>query len=216
MRRIILPLMAVALCAAAAYAVLPRAHESYVLLDARDDPALLADIAVGKALSAPVARTEIDNALNAGDPELAASFLELARDRGIAVEPQLAARVDAANATGAQVVRAAASFGHGLVTGAPEDLAGLAGTATGDLFVFGDIRDAVREGGHLARGKPADELILGLACAGILVTAATYATLGAAVPERVGLSFVKAARRTRRVPPPVPQRTPRSAPRVLS
>ncbi len=85
MRRIILPLIAVALCATAAYAVLPRAHESYVLLNAQDEPAALADIAVGKALSAPVARTEIENALDAGDPELAASFLELARDRGIVV-----------------------------------------------------------------------------------------------------------------------------------
>jgi hypothetical protein len=210
MRRIILPLTAAALCATAAYLVLPRAHESYVLLDAQDDPALLADIAVGKALSAPVARTEIDNALNAGDPELAASFLELARDRGIAVEPQLAARVDAANATGAQVVRAAASFGHGLVTGAPEDLAGLAGTATGDLFVFGDIRDAVREGAHLSRGEPADELILGLACAGILVTAGTYATVGAAAPARAGLSLVKAARRTGRLAAPVAEWMTRS------
>jgi hypothetical protein len=215
MRRIILPLMAVALCAAAAYAVLPRAHESYVLLNAQDDPAALADIAVGKALSAPVARTEIENALNAGDPELAASFLELARDRGIVVDPQLAARVDAANAPSAQVVRAAASFGHGLVTGAPEDLAGLAGTASGDLFVFGDIRDAVREGAHLARGEPADELILGLAGAGILVTAATYATLGAAAPERVGLSFVKAARRTGRLAAPVAEWMTRSVREVV-
>lgn len=215
MRRIILPLMAVALCAAAAYAVLPRAHESYVLLNAQDDPAVLADIAMGKALSAPVARTEIENALNAGDPELAASFLELARDRGIVVDPQLAARVDAANAPSAQVVRAAASFGHGLVTGAPEDLAGLAGTATGDLFVFGDIRDAVREGAHLARGEPADELILGLAGAGILVTAATYATLGAAAPERIGLSFVKAARRTGRLAAPVAEWMTRSVREVV-
>src|SRR5215470_3381692 len=176
MRRIVLPLMAVALCATAAYAVLPRAHESYALLNAQDDPALLADIAVGKALSAPVARTEIENALNAGDPELAASFLELALDRGIVVDPQLAARVDAANAPSARVVHAAVSFGHGLVTGAPEDVAGLAGTATSDLLVIGDIRDAVREGTHLARGEQADELILGLACAGILVTAGTYAS----------------------------------------
>jgi hypothetical protein len=215
MRRIILPLMAVALCATAAYAVLPRAHESYALLNAQDDPAVLADIAVGKALSAPVARAEIENALDAGDPELAASFLELARDRGIVVDPQLAARVDAANAPSAQVVRAAASFGHGLVTGAPEDLAGLAGTATGDLFVFGDIRDAVREGAHLARGEPADELILGLAGAGILVTAATYATLGATAPERVGLSFVKAARRTGRLAAPVAEWMTRSVREVV-
>jgi hypothetical protein len=215
MRRIVLPLMAVALCAIATYAVLPRAHESYALLNAQDDPAVLADIAVGKALSAPVARTEIENALNAGDPELAASFLELARDRGIVVDPQLAARVDAANAPSAQVVRAAASFGHGLVTGAPDDLAGLAGTATGDLFVFGDIRDAVREGAHLARGEPADELVLGLAGAGILVTAATYASLGAAAPERIGLSFVKAARRTGRLAAPVAEWMTRSVREVV-
>jgi hypothetical protein len=215
MTRIILPLTVAALCAGAAYAVLPRAHESYRLLEAQDEPAALADIAVDKALSASVARTEIENALTNEDPELAASFLDLARDRGVAVDPQLAQRVEAANAVGAQVVRAAASFGHGLVTGAPEDLAGLAGTATGDLFVFGDIRDAVREGRHLARGEEADELVLGLACAGILVTAATYATLGAAVPERVGLSFVKAARRTGRLAAPVAEWMTRSVREVV-
>ncbi len=34
----------------------------------------------------------------------------------------------------------------GFITGEPGDLVGMAGTAVGDLFVFGDIRDAVREG----------------------------------------------------------------------
>jgi hypothetical protein len=202
-RRIILPVVAAAFCAAAAYAVLPRAQESYALLNAQDDPATLADIAVGKALTPAVARTEMENALNAGDPELAASFLELARDRGVAVDPALAARVDAANSPGAQAAQAAVSFGQGFITGTPDDLAGLAGTATGDLLVFGDIRDAVREGSHLARGEQADELILGLACVGLLVTAATYTSLGAAAPERAGLSFVKAARRTGRLTAPV-------------
>lgn len=215
MRRIILPLMVATLCATAAYGVLPVAHESYRLLEAQDEPAALADIAVDKALSVSVARSEIESALDNQDPELAASFLELARDRGIAVDPQLAQRVDAANAVGAYVVRAAANFGHGLVTGAPEDLAGLAGTATGDVFVFGDIRDAVREGRHLARGEPADELILGLACAGILVTAATYATFGAAAPERVGLSFIKAVRRTGRMATPVAEWMTRSVREVV-
>lgn len=215
MRRIILPLTAAALCATASYAVLPRAHDSFALLNAQDDPAMLADIAVDKALSPSLARTEIENALNAGDPELAASFVELARDRGMAVDAPLAARVDAANEPGAQTARAAVSFGHGFVTGEPEDLAGLAGTATGDLLVFGDIRDAVREGSRLARGEQADELILGLACAGLLVTAATYATMGAAVPERAGLSFVKAARKTGRLAAPVAEWMTRSLREVV-
>jgi hypothetical protein len=85
------------------------------------------------------------------------------------------------------------------VTGAPDDLAGLAGTATGDLFVFGDIRDAVRESNHLLRGEPADHFILGLACAGIAVTGATYATLGGGLPERLGLSLVKSLAKTGRL-----------------
>ena len=96
-------------------------------------------------------------------------------------------------------VRTAKSFFHGLVTGAPDDLAGLAGTATGDLFVFGDIRDAVRESNHLLRGEPADRFILGLACAGIAVTGATYATLGGGLPERLGLSLVKSLGKTGRL-----------------
>jgi hypothetical protein len=201
-RGITLPVLAALLCAAVSYAVLPHAQESYTLLSAQDDPAALADIEVDKALTPAVARTEIESALDASDPELAASFLELARDHHIAVDAALAARVEAANSPAAQAAQAAASFGRGLITGAPDDLAGLAGTATGDLLVFGDIRDALREGSHLANGEQADELILGLACVGLLVTAATYTSLGAAAPERAGLSFVKAARRTGRLTAP--------------
>jgi hypothetical protein len=201
--RLFFPLMALITFATATHAVLPRAVDSYGLLEAQDDPVALADIAVAKKLSPSVAATEIQDALAAGDAELAASFLELARDRGIAVDSALAARVDAANATGAQVVRAAMNFGHGLVTGAPDDLAGLAGTATGDLFVFGDVRDVVRESIHMARGEAADELVLGLAGAGIALTAGTYATLGAGAPARIGLSLVKAARKTGRLAAPV-------------
>src|SRR5262249_2779257 len=55
------------------------------------------------------------------------------------------------------------------------------------------------EGTRLAAGEPADELILGLACVGIAVTAGTYASLGAGAPARVGLTVVKTARRTGRI-----------------
>jgi hypothetical protein len=65
--------------------------------------------------------------------------------------------------------------------------------------VFGDIRDALREGTRLATGQPTDELILGLACAGLAITAGTYATVGAGAPVRLGLSLAKAARATGRM-----------------
>jgi hypothetical protein len=91
------------------------------------------------------------------------------------------------------------SFARGLFTGEPDDLVGLAGTAIGDLFVFGDIRDAIREGTRLATGQQADELILGLAGVGLAVTAGTYVTVGLAAPARLGLTVLKAAGKTGRI-----------------
>jgi hypothetical protein len=90
-------------------------------------------------------------------------------------------------------------FASGLVTGTADDVASLSGTVAGDLFVFGDIRDVVREGKHLAMGEDTDHLILGLATAGLAVTAATYVSLGGAVPLRAGLTLVKDARRVGRL-----------------
>ena len=107
--------------------------------------------------------------------------------------------VEEANSSAA----AAGSFARGLITGEPEDAVGLAGTAIGDLFVFGDIRDAVREGSRYASGESYDQLVLGLACVGIAVTAGTYASIGIGAPARVGLSAVKAARKTGRLAGPM-------------
>lgn len=210
MRSIILPVMGAALCVAALHAALPHARESYALLNAQDDPTALADIFVSRALTPSVIRIEIENALSADDPELAASFLELARDRGVAVDPALAKQVEDANSTGAQAARAARSYFKGLRTGAPDDLAGFAGAITRDLSGYGDVDDAVTEGTHLANGEAADELVFGLACVGLVATAATFVTAGAAVPVRAGLSVVKAARRTGRLAGPLAQWTKRS------
>ena len=103
---------------------------------------------------------------------------------------------------------------HGLWTGEPIDLASLAGTAFGDLFVFGDIRDATREGTRYLAGQPADPWILGLAGVGIAITAGTYATLGAGAPARIGLTLVKAARRTGRLNPVLAVRAAREVVKV--
>ena len=113
----------------------------------------------------------------------------------MALDPATVEKVNAAVAEAATPRHKAVSFARGLVTGEPDDMAGLAGTALGDLFVFGDIRDAAREGARLASGEKADELVLGLACVGIAITAGTYASFGAAAPVRVGLTLTKAARK---------------------
>ena len=81
----------------------------------------------------------------------------------------------------------------------PTMSASLSGTVAGDLFVFGDIRDVVREGKHLAMGEDTDRLVLGLATAGLAVTAATYVSVGGATPVRAGLTLVKDARKVGRL-----------------
>ena len=194
----------VALILAGAIAMVgARALEAGYLLLHQDDPVQLADHVVRTSLDPAVARREIEAALAANDPELAASFVALARGQGIPVDPDLAKRVEIANSTMARTAQAAGSFAHGLVTGEPEDAVGFAGTAVGDLFVFGDIRDAVREGSRLAFGEEADELLLGLACVGLAVTAGTYASLGAGGPARLGVSALKGARKAGKIGGPL-------------
>lgn len=187
-------LLALAICA-----TLPRGLESARLLAAQDDPARLAEVQLEGAFDAAVAQREIEAALVAGDAELAQSFLELAAEQRITVDPGLQARVRDRIVAESSAAGQAGRFARGFVTGEPQDLTELAGTLTGDLFVFGDIRDVLREAGRAVRGEQVDELILGLACIGLAVTGGTYATLGAAAPARIGLSVAKAAGRAGRM-----------------
>jgi len=189
-------LLACALLAAAACYAVPRGLEAQSLLAIEDDPVQIAEREVAQKLDPPTAAREIDAALAADDSDLARSFVELSQSRGIALDATQTARVDAAVAKAASSTQAVESFAQGLVTGEPKDAVGLAGTVTGDLFVFGDIRDAIREGGRWASGEKVDELVLGLACVGIAITAATYASSGIAAPARIGVSLAKMARKT--------------------
>jgi hypothetical protein len=195
-RRRIAPALAVAaLMAGLACYVVPRGLDANTQLTIEDDPGEIAGRALDRSFDAELAQREVVAALAAKDPELAQSFVELAAERHVTLDPVLADKVGTAVAEAATAQHAAQSFALGLATGEPNDMAGLAGTTLGDLFVFGDIRDAVREGGRMALGQPSDELVLGLACVGLAITAGTYATLGATAPARVGLSVAKAARK---------------------
>jgi hypothetical protein len=168
---------------------------------AEDDPVKISDLALEQAFNREVAEREISAALAAGDVDLAQSFVALSADRNVALDRGLTGKVDAAAAVQASASNTAGRFVRGLWTGEPKDLASLAGTAFGDLFVFGDIRDAAREGTRYLMGEHADPWIFGLAGVGIAITAATYGTAGLTAPERIGLSVIKAARKTGRLNP---------------
>jgi hypothetical protein len=182
-------------------AMWPHVHQAGSVLAAQDDPARLADLQLDHTLQQDQAAItgNIESALAAGDADLASSFAELARDKHIGISNELDRRVSDSVAEQASAGYVAKRFATGLVTGTADDFASLTGTVAGDLFVFGDIRDAIREGKHLAMGEDTDRLVLGLAAAGLAVTAATYVSAGGATPVRAGLSLVKDARKVGRL-----------------
>ncbi len=190
-----------AVCAVACALVLPRAHGAFAILAAQDDPAELADARINSALqnNRDVVAQNIEAGLTAGDADLANSFVELAREKNIPLSDDLSQRVSAAVTEANSSSHFASRFASGLVTGNADDVASLSGTVAGDLFVFGDIRDVVREGKHLAMGEDTDRLVLGLAAAGLAVTAATYVSVGGVAPVRAGLTMVKDARKVGRL-----------------
>jgi hypothetical protein len=199
--RIGLALAAVTASSAALAAVWPHARAATAMLAAQDDPAELSDLQVSSALrnSQNMVASQIESALAAHDTGLASSFVDLAKAKNIALPEDLLQRVDQAVAEDSSASHFAKRFASGLVTGNADDAGSLSGTVAGDLFVFGDIRDVVREGKHLVMGEDTDRLVLGLAATGLAVTAATYVSVGGVAPVRAGLTLVKDARKVGRL-----------------
>jgi hypothetical protein len=199
--RIGLGVSGMVLCALTCALLWPHARDGAVILAAQDDPAELSDLAVDSVVrnDPAVIADNIEAALAANDADLAGSFVELATAKDIRLNDELTRRVAGAVAEQNSSSHFARGFATGLVTGNTEDVASLSGTVAGDLFVFGDIRDVVREGKHLVMGEETDRLILGLAAAGLAVTAATYVSLGGIAPARAGLTLVKDARKVGRL-----------------
>jgi hypothetical protein len=200
-RHISVALVAFVASVAALAAVWPRAREATVILAAQDDPAELSDARLNSVLrnNQQVVSDNIEAALAAKDADLANSFVELAREKNIPLGDEQARRVADAVVEENSSAHFAKNFATGLVTGNADDVASLSGTFAGDLFVFGDIRDVVRETKHLAMGEDTDRLVLGLATTGLVVTAATYVSVGGAAPLRAGLTLVKDARKVGRL-----------------
>jgi hypothetical protein len=190
-----------AVCAVAGMLLWPHARDAGAVLAAQDDPAELSDIQLNSALrnNRAVVADNIEAALAANDADLAGSFVDLAKAKNISLDGELLQRVNEAVAEENSSSHFAKRFATGLVTGNADDVASLSGTVAGDLFVFGDIRDVVREGKHLATGEDTDRLVLGLAAAGLAVTAATYVSVGGVAPVRAGLTLVKDARKVGRL-----------------
>jgi hypothetical protein len=216
-RRIGLALAAMTVSGVALAAIWPHAREAGAILAAQDDPAELSDLQVNSALrnNQNIVAGQIEAALAAHDTGLASSFVDLAKAKDISLSDELVQRVNAAVAEDSTTSHFARRFASGLVTGNADDAGSLSGTVAGDLFVFGDIRDVVRESKHLVMGEDTDRLVLGLATAGLAVTAATYVSVGGVAPLRAGLTLVKDARKVGRLGEGLTEWASRSAREVV-
>src|ERR1700723_2886735 len=199
--RLDLAVAGMAVSAAVCLALWPHARDAGALLAAQNDPVELSGLPLNSALrnNRAVIEQNIEAALAANDADLANSFVDLAGAKNISLPDELSQRVRNVVTEANSTSHFAKRFATGLVTGNADDVASMSGTVAGDLFVLGDIRDVVREGKHLAMGEDTDRLVLGLAAAGLAVTAATYVSIGGVAPVRAGLTLVKDARKVGRL-----------------
>src|SRR4051812_27801921 len=82
-------LLAAAFMAVAAAYIVPRGIDARATLAAEDDPARIAQRALDEKFNAALAEREINAALANKDADLANSFVLLAADRRVALDPAL-------------------------------------------------------------------------------------------------------------------------------
>ncbi|WP_424362450.1 hypothetical protein [Methylocystis parvus] len=192
--------MAALLLWLAARSVAP-ALDGLHLAGAKDDPVALAGARLDQTLSPSRFSLELDAALKAGDEGLARSFIELGRPRGLAPTSEQEARLAVLHAKADE--KAVEDFTEGFLHGARDNGAALAGALVGDLTGYGDLRDLWNEGEKLKRGEEPDQLVVGLAAAGLALSAVTWSSVGAMLPARSGLTIVKGAQKAGRLSRPL-------------
>jgi hypothetical protein len=213
MIRLALTLVAILALGGGGAAIAPPAIRHWQLLAAADDPVALARLRLDEVLTPQRVAAEIDAALLARDPELAASFIALATERGFVVTAEQRQRLAALN--DASVSTAFTDFGQGFLAGDREGGAAFAGALVGDVVGFGDLRDLTSEGRKWLGGGAADPAVLALAAAGLALSAATWVSLGGALPARNGLSLVKSASKAKLLSPALAANLTRAAAQAL-
>lgn len=180
--------------------VIPKAIQSAHLLAQRDDVVAIAEYQLSTVPPRQF-QDAIDQALVDGDPELAASLVEVAAGGDTPVSADLSQRV--ADAQGFDVGRTAGDVWNGFFKGDTASEAALSGSFVADMTGVGDARDLVREGNSYLTTGSYDPVVLTLSVVGLASTVTTYLTAGSAAPVRTGLTVLKAAKKAGSLPDPL-------------
>lgn len=87
-------------------------------------------------------------------------------------------------------------FSSGFVSGESDSVVSISGSILSDLTVVGDVRDLTNEGTKLVKGEPYDDIVLGVAAVGVVLSASQVLSVGSSTPLKVGASVVKVAKKT--------------------
>ena len=189
---------AVALVCAAVFALVAVAliHAGVAArnrLAAADDPVKISDRALDRTFNRDVAEREIRSALASGDSDLAQSFVALAADRGVAIDPTLAAEVKARE----RELCHSGQYGRTICVRLVDRRTHRCGESSRDR-IWRPVRlrryPRCRARGHALPDRPTlRSMDFGLAGVGIAITAATYVTAGR--PRRNGSASPSSRRR---------------------
>lgn len=190
-----------ALALACGWVIGPEVWHATQVFAVADDAAARVDTLLQEEVSASQLAATLDEALAGEDEGLAASLIEVADEQKYPVTAQQRTKLAALGEGSAW--RSLRDFGGGFAYGNSQSGAAFSGALVGDVTGYGDLRDLYQEGSKLAAGQSADTLVIGLAAAGLAVSAATWTSVGAALPARSGMTLVKTAQKAGRLSKPL-------------
>lgn len=149
---------------------------------------------------APDFEERLGNLIDEDDLATAESYAALAATAGVALPPDLSARLARAQSPWIRLPADAGAFLRGFVFGESDDMAELSGAIASDLMVIGDLRDLGTAGLAYANDEPVDEVIVALSAMGVALSAGTIVTVGGTAPLKFGAGTLKRLLRAGRLP----------------
>ena len=89
---------------------------------------------------------------------------------------------------------------EGLTTGTSDEIEGQISAIGSDFFLIGDLRDLAIEGTHYFKDEKVDKVLVSLSTIGLVASASTFFTFGAVAPAKGGISVLKLAHKSNKIP----------------
>ena len=89
---------------------------------------------------------------------------------------------------------------EGFRTGTSDEILGQASAIGSDFLLIGDLRDLALEGTHYYKHEKVDKVLVALSTVGLVASASTLFTLGSSTVVKSGVSVLKLAQKSKRIP----------------